>query len=66
MSAKNQSKPTKLPRKAINNGVAVELNKEEIANLAGYFDVLIQMDLQKKITNELKDKYEGKNFEQKN
>lgn len=41
---------------AANEGVAVELNKEALENLAGYLDVLIEMDLAQKISNEIRSK----------
>ena len=53
MSTKKQP-PTKPQLHAANNGVAVELSKEAIANLTGYFDVLIQMDFAQKQRNERK------------
>lgn len=54
MSTKNQP-PTKPQLHAAKKGVAVELSKEAIANLTGYFDVLIQMDFAQKLRNERKD-----------
>ena len=52
MTTQNQPQPTKPQSHAANNGVAVELSKEAIANLTGYFDVLIQMDFAQKQRNE--------------
>lgn len=46
------------PPKAANDGVATELTEEAIQNLAGYFDVLIQMDLTQKQSNEYRSKHE--------
>ena len=50
-----QPQPTKPQLHAAKNGVAVELSKEAITNLTGYFDVLIQMDFAQKQRNERKE-----------
>lgn len=55
MTTQNQPQPTKPQSHAANNGVVVELSKEAIANLTGYFDVLIQMDFAQKQRNERKE-----------
>lgn len=52
MSTKNQPLPTEPQLNAANKGVAVELSDEGLRNLAGYFDVLIQMDFAQKQRNE--------------
>jgi hypothetical protein len=57
MSAENQSKPTNPHDQAV-QGVVVELTPEELQNLAGWFDTLIQMDQAQKIRNELRSKDE--------
>ena len=56
-----QSKATKQKavdpqEQAAHKGVAAELSTEALHNLAGWFDVLIQMDLAQKIRNELRSK----------
>lgn len=56
MSAANKPQPTKSQVQATHNGVSVELNSEALSNLAGMFDVLIQMDFDQKQRNEAKDK----------
>lgn len=55
MSIKKLPQPTKPQQQAANNGVAVELSKEALANLTGYFDILIQMDFAQKLHNERED-----------
>lgn len=52
MTAKNQPLPTEPHSNAVKEGVAVELSNEGLRNLAGYFDVLIQMDFASKQRNE--------------
>lgn len=45
MSSTKKSLPAESQDSAKNEGVAAELGDEALRNLAGYFDVLIQMDL---------------------
>jgi len=52
MTTHNQPLPTEPQSNAANKGVAVELSEEGLRNLAGYFDVLIQMDFASKQRNE--------------
>lgn len=52
MSTNKEPLPTEAQEQAINIGVPVELSDEAIHNLTGYFDVLIQMDLAQKQSNE--------------
>lgn len=47
MSTKEDPQPAE-PQKAANNGLAAELSDEALRNLTGFFDVLIQMDLEHK------------------
>lgn len=56
MSTKDQQQPAEPQRKATNKGVAAELSAEALHNLAGWFDVLIQMDLAQKIRNDIRSK----------
>ena len=60
MSTQNQLQPAKPQIQAADQGVAVELSKEALHNLTGYFDVLIQMDLAQKISNEIRSKENGR------
>ena len=46
MERNNNHQSAEPPKQATTKGVAVELNEEAIANLTGFFDVLIQMDLE--------------------
>lgn len=58
MATKNQPQPAEPQKQAANKGVAAELSKEALHNLTGYFDVLIQMDLAQKVSNEIRSKDE--------
>jgi len=46
---------------ATERSVASELSGEGLRNLAGYFDVLIQMDLASKLRNEIRSKNNEEN-----
>lgn len=63
MSLQNQSQPAKPQIQAGNQGVAAELSSEALHNLGGYFDVLIQMDLAQKISNEIRSKKDEDNIQ---
>jgi hypothetical protein len=52
MTDKNQSQLTTKQQLAAKGSVAIELSDEGLHNLAGYFDVLIQMDFALKQRNE--------------
>lgn len=56
MSTTNKPLPAEPQDKATNKGVVAELSHEAIANLTGFFDVLIQMDLAQKVRNEIRSK----------
>lgn len=60
MSTKNEPLPAKPQNNATSNGVAAELSDEALHNLTGYFDVLIQMDLALKTSNEIRSKEDGR------
>lgn len=49
-------------RKAAKDGVP-ELNGQALHNLAGFFDVLIQMDLAQKVSNEIRSKEDEDNLQ---
>jgi len=55
MSTKNQLQPAEPQEQATNKGVAAELSAEALHNLTGWFDVLIQMDLEKKRKERISD-----------
>ena len=50
MSTKNKLLTTKSPKRTTASGATAELSGEAMRNLAGFFDVLIQMDLTKQLT----------------
>lgn len=52
MTQQYQPPPAEPHSNAVKEGVAVELSDEGLRNLAGYFDVLIQMDFASKQRNE--------------
>lgn len=52
MSTDKKPLPAEPHNQAVNEGVAVELTSEAQRRLAGFFDVLIQMDLAAKKRNE--------------
>jgi hypothetical protein len=52
MYTKNQPQPVEPHEQAAKNGVATVLSTEALHNLAGWFDVLIQMDFVQKQRNE--------------
>jgi hypothetical protein len=58
MSTKNLPEPAKPHDNAAIDGVAAELSAEALQNLTGWFDVLIQMDLAQKRSNEQRSKDE--------
>ncbi len=60
MTTQNKPQPSEPQKQAAIKGVAVELSKEALHNLTGYFDVLIQMDLAQKISNEIRSKENGR------
>ena len=55
MATKNQPQPAEPQEQAANKGVAAELSAEALHNLTGWFDVLIQMDLEQKRNERSKD-----------
>jgi hypothetical protein len=59
MSTLNQPQPAEPQDQAANNGVSAELSAEALHNLAGWFDVLIQMDFAQKVLNEIRSKEDG-------
>lgn len=65
MTTQNKPQPSEPQEQAANKGVAVELSKEALHNLTGYFDVLIQMDLAQKISNEIRSKENGRREQDK-
>lgn len=56
MTNKKKPLPAEPQDNAPKKGVPAELKPEDIANLAGFFDVLIQMDLANKILKEIRSK----------
>ena len=60
MSTKNQPQPAEPHKQAAKKGVTAELSAEALHNLAGWFDVLIQMDLAQKVRNEIRSKEDGR------
>ena len=44
MSKKNKPQPSETQSQAIHKGVSDELSRQAIKDLAGYLDVLIEMD----------------------
>ncbi len=54
MSQKNNQQPAEPQSNAENEGVSDELSIQAIKDLAGYLDVLIQMDLENKQRKERK------------
>jgi len=56
MSTKSQPQPVEPQKQAENKSVTTELSAEALHNLAGWFDVLIQMDFAQKIRNEIRGK----------
>jgi hypothetical protein len=48
MATEKEAQPVKPQSQAANKGVDAELSEEALRNIAGYFDVLIQMDLEQK------------------
>lgn len=50
-----QGQSNQKKRKAVKDGVP-ELNGQALHNLVGFFDVLIQMDLAQKVSNEIRSK----------
>lgn len=61
MSTDEKERIVKPQTHADSNGVEAVLNDEALRNLAGFFDVLIQMDLTQKQRNEQRSKDE-KNY----
>jgi hypothetical protein len=53
MSTQATPQPAEPQGQAANDGVPTELSVEALQNLAGWFDVLIQMDLAQKRRNEI-------------
>lgn len=60
MSATNKSQPVRTQLQAVNEGVSTELSNEALRSLAGFFDVLIQMDFNQRQRNERKGKENDK------
>lgn len=56
MSTNDQPQPAEPRKQAQEKGVPAVLSAEALHNLAGWFDVLIQMDLTQKIRNEIRSK----------
>lgn len=52
MSTNKKPQPAETQSQATNKGVSAELSEEALANLTGYFDVLIRMDFAQKQRNE--------------
>jgi hypothetical protein len=52
MSTEKKATPAEPHSQATNKGVSAELSEEALANLTGYFDVLIRMDFAQKQRNE--------------
>lgn len=61
MSTGKEAQPVEPQLQAANKGVVAVLSDEGLRNLAGFFDVLIQMDLAQKQRNEQRKKKDGKN-----
>jgi hypothetical protein len=53
MSTQATPQPAEPQGQAANDGVPTELSAEALQNLTGWFDVLIQMDLEQKRRNEI-------------
>ncbi len=62
MSNKKQLHPTEPDSVAVSNGVDLVLDSKALSCLAGYFDVLIQMDFVQKQSNKQRSKDEKKNL----
>jgi len=60
MSTEKEAQPAEPQLQAANKGVAAVLSDEGLRNLAGFFDVLIQMDLAQKQRNEQRSKENGR------
>lgn len=60
MSTKDQPQPVEPQEQAAQKGVTNELSAEALHNLAGWFDVLIQMDFAIKLRNEQRSKENGR------
>ena len=56
MSQQDNQQPVEPQAKAAKEGVTIELTEQALKNLAGYLDVLIEMDLAQKIRNEIRSK----------
>jgi len=56
MAAKDTNPPSELDEQATTKGLAELLSPEDVANLAGFFDVLVEMDFETKQRNEQKSK----------
>lgn len=54
MTKDNKPEPAEPHKQATVNGVGAELSAEALLNLTGWFDVLIQMDLAQKNSNEIR------------
>ena len=52
----SKQQPAEPQVQAVNKGVSTELSAEALHNLAGWFDVLIQMDFAQKVRNEIRSK----------
>ncbi len=64
MTTKNEPLQSDSQDSATHDGMVAELSDEAIRNLAGFFDVLIQMDFAQKLRNERS--YEDGNDRQNN
>jgi len=56
MTTDNKPEPAEPHEQAADNGVDAEFSAEALLNLTGWFDVLIQMDLAQKNSNEIRSK----------
>jgi hypothetical protein len=65
MSTKKQPQPAEPQKQAVSKGVATELSNEAVRNLAGYFDMLIQMDFALKQRNAQRSKEDEASHDKK-
>jgi hypothetical protein len=57
MAAKDTNLPAKQDNKAKLNNLKDLLSKDDLANLAGFFDVLIEMDFESKLREQQKEEF---------
>lgn len=60
MSNKKKPQPSEAQSEAEHKGVSDELSRQAIKDLAGYFDVLIQMDFAKQLKERKSDEEKRK------